>query len=184
MIIREIPLPGATLMATEPFNDNRGTFARFFCERELAHIMDDRRIVNVNYSLTRNAGAIRGMHFQRHPHQEMKLVRCIRGAVFDVVVDLREDSPTFLQWHGEILSAENMHMLCVPEGFAHGFQSLADDCELLYLTTSHYAPACEGGIRFDDPAIGIEWPLAVSDISRKDASHPLLECSPNPLGGA
>jgi hypothetical protein len=104
----------------------------------------------------------------------MKLVRCLRGSVFDVLIDLRPESPTFLQWHGEILSAANLKMLCVPEGFAHGFQVLEPDSELLYLTTAFYVPDAEGGLRYDDPAVGIEWPLTVTEISQRDASHPYL----------
>jgi dTDP-4-dehydrorhamnose 3,5-epimerase len=183
MIIRNLPLHGAVLIEAIPFQDDRGIFSRFFCDRELATVMDNRRIVNVNYSLTRTAGTVRGMHFQKNPHQEMKLVRCIRGTVFDVIIDIRKDSPTFLQWHGESLSAENMRMLCVPEGFAHGFQAQVDDSELLYLTTNYFAPNFEGGIRFDDPSINIHWPLTVTELSQKDASHPILGSEPDPLRG-
>jgi len=175
MIIQNLPLADAVLVDAEPFSDIRGIFSRFFCSRELAPVLGDRHIVNVNYSLTSMKGSIRGMHFQRKPHQEMKLVRCIRGAVYDVIVDIRPDSPTFLQWYGEMLSSNNMKMLVVPEGFAHGFQTLENDSELLYLATAHYEPSAEGGLRFDDSALGIQWPLVVGDISEKDASHPLIE---------
>jgi dTDP-4-dehydrorhamnose 3,5-epimerase len=115
------------------------------------------------------------MHFQYPPHQEMKLVRCLRGAVFDVLVDLRPESPSFLMWHGEVLSAANMKMLCLPEGFAHGFQVLEPDSEMLYLHTAFYAPEAQGGLRYDDPALGIDWPLEVTEISRRDALHPYLK---------
>ncbi len=181
MIIRPLPIDTATLIEAEPFEDHRGLFARFFCAQELAQILGERQIVNVNFSCTRQAGAVRGMHFQFAPHQEMKLVRCIRGAVFDVLVDLRPSSPTFLKWHGEVLSAANLRMLCVPEGFAHGFQALEPDSEVLYLTTAFYQPDAEGGLRYDDPALGIEWPREVTDISRKDAAHPLLQPGQQPL---
>lgn len=181
MIIHRLPLNAAFLIEAEPFADHRGLFARFFCTRELAQVFGERQIVNVNFSRTCQAGAVRGMHFQLPPHQEMKLVRAIRGAVFDVLVDLRPESPTFLQWHGEVLSAANLKMLCVPEGFAHGFQALEPDSEVLYLTTAYYAPDAEGGLRYDDPALGIKWPLEVTEVSRKDAAHPLLKPGRQPL---
>lgn len=174
MIIHPLPIEGSALIEAEPFQDHRGLFARFFCTRELGQLFGERQIVNVNFSRTLRAGAIRGMHFQYPPHQEMKLVRCLRGAVFDVLIDLRPDSPTFLKWHGEILSAANLKMLCLPEGFAHGFQALEPDSELLYLHTAFYAPEAQGGLRYDDPAVGIEWPLEVTEISERDASHPHL----------
>lgn len=181
MLIRHLPLSPAAIADVEPFRDHRGLFARFFCRRELDSIVGDRSIVNVNFSSTCRKGAIRGMHFQRYPHQEMKLVRCIRGVLYDVIVDLRKDSPTFLKWHGEILSPENMRMICVPEGFAHGFQALEANSEVLYLTTAFYCPQAEGGIRFDDPAVGIEWPVEASDVSPKDASHALISDNANLL---
>jgi len=181
MIIHPLPIDGAALIEVEPFQDHRGLFARFFCTRELGRLFGERQIVNVNFSRTLQTGAIRGMHFQYPPHQEMKLVRCIRGAVFDVLIDLRPESPYFLKWHGEILSAANMKMLCLPEGFAHGFQALEPASEMLYLHTAFYAPDAQGGLRYDDPAVGIDWPLEVTEISRKDASHPLLTQGPNSL---
>ena len=182
MIIHRLPLADAAVIDAEPFLDHRGTFARFFCSREMEALVGDRQIVNVNFSHTSRRGAIRGMHFQRPPNQEMKLVRCIRGAVYDVIVDLRRESSTFLAWHGEILSAENMKMLCVPEGFAHGFQTLEEDSELLYLTTAFYAPESEVGVRYDDPSVGIRWPLGVTEVSDKDAAHPLFLADPSPQG--
>jgi len=175
MKIADLELPGAALIDAEPFHDNRGVFSRFFCAHELRNVLGDRSIVNVNFSRTLAKGTIRGMHFQRPPHAEMKFVRCIRGRIFDVIVDMRDDSATFMQWHGEMLSAENMRMLVVPEGFAHGFQALEDDSELLYLTTAFYNASAEGGLRYNDPLLGIRWPLPVESISEKDASHPLLE---------
>jgi dTDP-4-dehydrorhamnose 3,5-epimerase len=184
MIIHELPLAGAALVAAQPFSDDRGVFSRFFCSRELAPLIGPREIVNVNFSRTSRKGSLRGLHFQRAPHREMKLVRCLRGSVYDVIVDLRRESATFLQWHGEILSAENHLMLVVPEGFAHGFQALDDESELLYLTTAFYEAGAEGGVRYDDPALSLAWPLPVADISGKDAGHPLLGDAPDPLGGA
>lgn len=175
MKIVDLELSGAALIDAEPFHDNRGVFSRFFCAHELGTLLGERSIVNVNFSRTLTKATIRGMHFQRPPHAEMKFVRCIRGRIFDVIVDMRDDSATFMRWHGEMLSAENMRMLVVPEGFAHGFQALEDDSELLYLTTAFYHASAEGGLRYNDPLLGIRWPLPVASISEKDASHPLLE---------
>ena len=175
MIIRQVPIAGAVLVDSEPFSDHRGVFSRFFCSRELAPVLGNRQIVNVNFSRTTRKGSIRGLHYQRLPYQEMKLVRCLRGAVYDVIVDIRQDSPTFLSWYAEILSSINMKMLVVPEGFAHGFQTIEDDSELLYLSTAFYESGAEGGLRYNDPVLGIEWPLAIGDISEKDASHPMLD---------
>lgn len=174
MIIEKIPLDGAAVIDSEPFIDHRGAFARFFCEEELGEIIGERRIVNVNFSRTNQKGAIRGLHFQYPPKAEMKLVRCIRGAVYDVIVDIRRDSPTYLQWFGIELSGENMKMLCVPEGFAHGFQVLEDFSEMLYLHTEFYSREHEGGLRYSDPLLVIEWPLEATDISERDRYHPLL----------
>jgi dTDP-4-dehydrorhamnose 3,5-epimerase len=174
MIIERAPLEGAAIIHAELFSDHRGTFSRFFCERELKEILGERRIVNVNFSRTRQKGAIRGLHFQYPPKEEMKLIRCIRGAVLDVIVDIRKNSPTFLQWFGIELSAENMLMLCVPEGFAHGFQVLEDESEMIYLTTELYYPEYEGGLRHSDPDLHITWPLKPTDISMKDREHGLV----------
>jgi dTDP-4-dehydrorhamnose 3,5-epimerase len=174
MQFEETPLKGCYLIRTTPSVDHRGVFARFFCERELAQIIGDRRIVNVNLSRTMEKGSIRGMHFQRFPDTEMKFVRCIKGKVFDVVVDLRNDSPTYLHWYGVELSAENMDMFAIPEGFAHGFQALENDVEILYLVTAFYSPCCEGGVNHADPQIGIRWPLPITEISERDLHFPYL----------
>ncbi|HKI80150.1 MAG TPA: dTDP-4-dehydrorhamnose 3,5-epimerase [Pseudodesulfovibrio sp.] len=171
MIKKSLELNGLYLLETEPFKDHRGQFARLFCARELAEIGLDKPIAQINHSLTRTKGTIRGMHFQLPPHAEIKIVRCLRGACFDVAVDLREDSPTYLRWHGERLTDKNNRALLIPEGFAHGFQTLEPDTELLYFHTEFYTPDSESGVRYDDPAIGIAWPLPVCDISDKDKSH-------------
>lgn len=175
LTISETPLKGLYIVETNAFVDYRGAFARWFCEEELAEVLGKRHIKNVNFSRTVKKGSIRGMHFQKPPHAEMKLVRCIRGRIQDVVVDIRAGSPTFLQHYSVELSAENMKMFAVPEGFAHGFQSLEDDSEIMYLVTEFYAPESEAGLRFSDPALNIEWPLPVTDISAKDAAHPLVD---------
>lgn len=174
MRINKLPLEDAFVIEPEPFTDARGIFARVFCQHELQNILHDKNIVQINHSLTRQKGAIRGMHFQRPPKAEIKIVKCLRGSVFDVIIDLRHNSPTLLQWHGEILSAENMKMMYIPEGFAHGFQILEENTELLYFHTEFYSPENEGAVRYDDPFVNIQWPLEVTDISEKDRNHPLL----------
>jgi dTDP-4-dehydrorhamnose 3,5-epimerase len=174
--VRIVPtaIEGAAILETDAVQDHRGAFARLFCASELASVIGDREIVQVNHSLTRAIGAVRGMHFQRAPHAEMKIVRCLRGRVFDVAIDLRAGSPTFLRWVSCELSASNRHALVVPEGCAHGFQVLEPDSELLYLHTAYYAREAEGGIRHDDARVGIAWPLPATDLSERDRGHPLL----------
>ena len=167
-------IAGVTSIATGWVQDARGAFARLFCEQELAPWLDGRRIVQINHSLTHAVGTVRGLHFQHAPHAETKLVRCLRGRVWDVVVDLRRGSPTFLRWHAEELSAGNARMLLVPEGCAHGFQVLEADSELLYLHSAAYTASAEGGLRHDDPALAITWPLPPQGLSERDRQHPLL----------
>jgi dTDP-4-dehydrorhamnose 3,5-epimerase len=174
MKIFRTPLQDAFVLEPEPFVDDRGKFSRIFCQQELRQIGHEKPIVQVNHSITRRKGAVRGMHFQFPPKAEIKIVKCLRGSVFDVIIDLRRDSPTFLQWYGEILSAENLKMIYIPEGFAHGFQTLEDNSELLYLHTEFYSPEYEEGVRYDDPRINISWMVEVTDISSRDQSHPLL----------
>jgi len=174
MKIFNLPLLGLNLIKATPFMDERGRFARLFCAKELQDAGIEMVIVQVNHSVTRKVGAIRGMHFQRPPHAEIKIVRCLRGKCFDVAVDLRPDSATYLKWHGEVLSGDDEKALRIPEGFAHGFQVLEENTELLYFHSEYYAPRSEGGVRFDDPAIGINWPLPATDISARDKSYPLI----------
>lgn len=131
-------------------------------------------LVQVNHTLTRRRGTVRGMHFQWPPHAETKFVSCLAGEILDVAVDLRRHSPTFLRWHGEILSVANQRSLLIPEGFAHGFQALTDDCELLYLHTAAYAPGAEGALNALDPRLAIAWPLPVTDRSERDCLHALV----------
>lgn len=175
MNIHPTPLQGVFMVDTDPRLDQRGAFARFFCDRELALTLGSRRVVQINHSSTREIGAVRGLHYQHPPHSEMKFVRCLRGRVWDVAVDLRRSSPSFLHWHAEELSPERGTMLVIPEGCAHGFQVLEADSELLYLHTAHYEKSAEGGVRHDDPRLGIHWPLPVTDLSARDRSHPLLD---------
>jgi len=168
----ETDLDQAWLIEPEPVGDQRGSFARTFCEREFAKKGLEIRFVQHSVSHSRTAGTLRGMHFQRPPHEEVKLVRCIRGAIYDVIIDLRADSPTRGQWTGFELTDSNMRQLYIPAGFAHGFQTLCDDTEINYLISAFYAPEAASGLRYNDPAFGIEWPLAVSVISEKDRAWP------------
>ena len=157
--------------------DSRGSFSRFFSAEELKEILGQRNVVQINHSYTAKKGSIRGMHFQRQPHAEAKIVRCIRGRVWDVAVDLRPSSPSFLKWHGVELSAEAANFYLIPEGCAHGFQTLTDDCELLYLHTASYAPQSEGGVSFDDPKLGIKWPLPAIELSERDLNWDKIDSS-------
>ena len=173
--IRETQLLDVRVVESETLNDHRGAFRRLFCSHELRVILGERSVVQINQSRTHALGAVRGLHYQRTPYAEMKLVRCLRGRVWDVALDLRAGSPTLLQWHGEELSAENARMLVIPEGCAHGFQVLEPNSELLYLHTMYYTPDAEAGVRFDDPLADIRWPLAAVDLSMRDLQHALLE---------
>ena len=168
------PIGGLISVERQCAQDQRGFFSRFFCAQELADAGFDRPIAQINHTLTRRRGTVRGLHFQYPPHAEDKLVSCIRGRVFDVAVDLRRGSATFLAWHGEILSVKNGGGLLIPRGFAHGFQALEDDCELLYLHSAPYDAEAEGALNARDPRLSIEWPLAFTDISDRDSTHPLI----------
>jgi dTDP-4-dehydrorhamnose 3,5-epimerase len=165
------PLKDSYIITLDTIQDSRGWFARVYCKDEFKQIGHDKEWVQLNHSFTSAKGALRGMHFQYPPFREVKMVRCIAGAVYDVIIDLREDSPTFLQHIGVELSAANKLMLYIPEGFAHGFQALTADCELLYHHSEFYTPGSEGGIKYNDPKINIAWPLPVTDISERDNKH-------------
>ena len=168
-------LNGSFTIQLDPINDERGWFARYFCKKEFSTIGHEKEWVQMNHSFSLKKGTLRGMHFQKPPHSEVKLVRCIQGSVFDVIIDLRKDSPTFLKWFGTELSAENKLMMYIPEGFAHGFQTLEDNSGLLYMHTAYYSPEAEDGLRYNDPQVNISWPLEISEISMRDNSHDLLE---------
>lgn len=174
MIFTETPLRGAHVIEPVPHADSRGRFARVWCRREFLANGIDVDLVQANLSINPHKGTLRGMHFQYPPHAEAKLVRCQRGAVFDAIVDLRRDSAAHGRWFGTTLSADNGRMLYVPEGFAHGFQTLVDDTEITYLVSNYYAPAAAAGVRHDDPDLAIDWPLPVSRISDQDRSWPSL----------
>jgi dTDP-4-dehydrorhamnose 3,5-epimerase len=169
--IQATPLPGLHVIVRKVLGDSRGYLERMFCMAELKDIFGERSIVQINHTLTQNMGTVRGMHFQHAPHTEMKFVSCLRGSVFDVAVDLRQSSPTFLHWHAELLSADNYKTLAIPEGFAHGFQTLTNDCEMLYLHTAEYAPYAEAGLNPQDAKLAIAWPLPVVEMSPRDAAH-------------
>lgn len=158
MIFNETKLAGAFVIEQELFEDVRGFFARSWSEREFAAAGLDARLAECNISFNYRRGTLRGMHFQREPRAQAKLVRCTMGAIYDVIIDLRPESPTFRQWTGAELTAENRRMLFAPEGFAHGFQTLADRTEVFYQMSTPFAPEYAGGVRWDDPAFGIEWP--------------------------
>lgn len=171
MIFSPTPLTGSFIIEPKVFTDDRGWFARFYCKNDFKEIGHDKEWVQLNHSVTNKKGTVRGMHFQLDPFREIKMVKCIAGAVYDVIIDLRRDSSTFLKWFGVELSAGNKKMLYIPEGFAHGFQCLEADCELIYHHSEFYAPNSEGGIRYDDPMIKIKWPLPVTMLSPRDESH-------------
>jgi dTDP-4-dehydrorhamnose 3,5-epimerase len=181
LIFSETPLKGSFLVDLEPFRDERGWFARTYCKKEFKEIGHTCEWVQLNHSYTKIKGTIRGMHFQPPPYSEIKLVRCIAGAVYDVIIDIRKGSPTFLHFFGTELSSGNKKMIYIPEGFAHGFQTLTDDCELIYHHSQFYRSGVEGGIRYDEPAINISWPLPVRFISPRDVSHPFLNTNFNGL---
>lgn len=174
IVARDLPLPGLKCLERIPIEDARGSLQRLYCADFLAGIGVVKTLAQINLTRTNRRGTVRGMHFQQQPHMEAKIVTCLRGEVFDVAVDLRKGSPTFLEWHGEILAPGLRNSLVIPEGFAHGFQALGDDCEMLYLHTAAYCAEAEGGVRPLDPMLGISWPLDVTEISDRDACHPLL----------
>jgi len=169
-----IPIAGGCLIGIEPRFDQRGMFARAFCAQEFAAHGLEISFVQANISTSKRSGTVRGMHFQREPHAEVKLVRCTKGAIYDVIVDMREASETRFGWFGAELSEDNGLTMYVPKGFAHGYQTLTDGATAFYMVSAFYAPESEGGLRFDDPKLSIEWPRAVADISDKDATWPLL----------
>lgn len=172
MKFAQTDLPGVLVIELERREDERGYFARMFCEKELADRGLVGRIQQANTGFSPRAGTLRGMHFQLPPHAEVKIVRCLRGSVFDVAVDLRHDSPTYCRWTGATLTAESGTMLYVPEGFAHGYLTLVPDTELAYFTSAPYAPGAARGVRYNDPAFSIDWPARIGVVSKADLSWP------------
>lgn len=173
--VADLPLAGLKLVERQRLGDSRGFLSRLFCAEELAAAGWVKPIAQINHTCTARRGTVRGMHFQHPPHAEMKLVSCIRGEVWDVAVDVRGDLPTFLYWHAERLSADNGRALLIPEGFAHGFQALTDDVELLYCHSAAYSPSAEAGLNPQDARLAIAWPLSITELSARDADHPLIE---------
>jgi dTDP-4-dehydrorhamnose 3,5-epimerase len=172
--ISDTPLAGLKLIERQPIGDARGFLSRLFCRDELYAAGWTKPIAQINHTLTVHKGAVRGMHFQRPPHAEMKLISCLRGAVWDVAVDIRRGSSTYLQWYAVQLSADNYNSFLIPEGIAHGFQALTDNVELLYCHSKAYAPQAESGINPQDEQLSISWPLPVAELSKRDAEHRLL----------
>jgi dTDP-4-dehydrorhamnose 3,5-epimerase len=171
MIFTETSLKNSFIIDIKPFEDDRGWFVRTFCKNEFSKINHTKDWVQLNHSFTTKKGTIRGMHYQLPPFSEIKLVRCVAGVVFDVIIDIRKNSPTFLQWVGVELSAENRKMIYIPEGFAHGFQTLTDNCELIYHHSEFYRPNTESGLIYNDGALEIKWKLPLTEISDRDKNH-------------
>jgi len=167
-------LEGLHLIKRNSIADSRGSFERMFCQDELNSFLHSKTIQQVNRSFTVLEGTVRGMHFQHPPHSETKIVSCLKGRVWDVAIDLRRGSPTFLQWHGEVLDEKNCRSIIIPEGFAHGFQTLEANCVMLYFHTAVYETASESAINALDPRIGIEWPKQIAERSERDMNHPML----------
>ncbi len=178
MIFHKTGLKDAYLIELEKRGDDRGFFARTMCREEFAARGLDTVYVQQNTSFSVHKGTLRGMHYQLPPYTEAKLVRCIKGAIVDIIVDLRRDSPSYLKHESFALDDESRRQLYVPRGFAHAFQAVSDNVEVSYLVSAPYVPSAERGLRYNDPALGIEWPLPVTVISEKDASWPLLEHEP------
>lgn len=174
LIIEDLPIADLKVAYRKPVADSRGFLERIYCRDIFDAAGINESLSQINLTLTKRCGAVRGMHYQVEPYAEDKVVTCIRGKIFDVAVDLRQDSPTFLKWHAEILSPDLNKSYIIPKGFAHGFQALTDDCELLYLHTVPYHAEAEGGISPVDSLLDIKWPLPISDISDRDKSHPAL----------
>ena len=168
------PLEGLLVLQRKPLGDERGYLERLYCQQELQSTLKDRQIKQINHTLTEKKGTVRGMHFQYPPHAETKFVSCIRGEVYDLAIDLRKGSPTYLHYHAEILTEENHKTLVIPEGFAHGFQTLTKNCEMLYFHTEEYAADAEGAINAIDPVLDIKWPLDIQEISDRDRTHPMV----------
>jgi dTDP-4-dehydrorhamnose 3,5-epimerase len=172
--VTDLPLAGLKLVERQRLGDARGFLSRLFCAEELGAAGWSQPIVQINHTYTAQRGTVRGLHFQRPPHAEMKLVSCIRGEVWDIAVDVRAGSKTFLHWNAERLSADNRRALLIPEGFAHGFQALTDDVNLLYCHSAAYTAAAEAGVNAKDPMLAIVWPLQITELSSRDAQQPML----------
>jgi dTDP-4-dehydrorhamnose 3,5-epimerase len=175
MIFKETTLAGAYVVEPERINDDRGFFARVWCKNELGRLGLTTELKQSNVGFNYRKGTLRGLHFQKAPYAETKILRCTRGAIFDVIVDLRTASATYKNWFGVELSADNCKLIYVPEGFGQGYMTLADDTEINYHTSQAFAPTAASGVRFDDPAFGIQWPMAATVISEQDRNWPLMD---------
>lgn len=171
----ETSIKDLKVVQRKPLGDSRGFLSRMFCAESFSAFGVNKPIAQINHTLTQKKGTVRGLHFQYAPYAETKIVSCIKGEVYDVAVDLRKDSPTFLNWYGEILSADNQKSLLIPEGFAHGFQTLIDNCELIYLHTEAYQPSAEGALNVLDSRIKIDWPLPITELSERDQKHAMID---------
>ena len=171
----DTPLANLKVVQRKPLEDARGFLSRFYCAEEFKLFGLNEGISQINHTLTRKKGAVRGLHYQQPPHAEIKLVSCIKGEIFDVAVDLRKNSPTFLRWHAVVLSESNQRSLLIPEGFAHGFQTLTEDCELIYLHSAPYCKDAEAALNVIDPRVGIKWPLEIIELSERDRSHLMIK---------
>lgn len=174
MRINKGKIDGIIIIELEPRSDERGFFVRNFCKNELEAFGISYPIAQINRSLTKTKGIIRGMHFQKSPKAEDKIVQCLRGAIYDVAIDLRPNSPTYGRWEAQELTEDNKKMFLVPKGFAHGFQAIADNCEIQYFVSEFYSPECESGVRWNDPKFNINWPIENPILSDKDKNWPLL----------
>jgi dTDP-4-dehydrorhamnose 3,5-epimerase len=173
--VTALPMAGLKLIERQRLGDSRGFLSRLFCARELAATGWHKPIAQINHTHTAQRGTVRGMHYQQPPYAEMKLVTCIQGEVWDVAIDLRAGSPTFLHWHAELLSADNQYAMLIPEGFAHGFQTLSDHVALLYCHTVPHNSAAEAALNAQDPRLAIQWPITITELSVRDTNHPLID---------
>ncbi len=175
MDLKSTNLEGVYVLHRQPISDSRGYFERIFCQKKLSAVLMDRTIRQINHTFTKGEGTVRGMHYQIPPHAEMKIVSCIRGDIFDVVVDIRRNSPTFLRHYATILSEKNFSSLVIPEGYAHGFQTLTPECEIIYLHTADYEPSSERGLNAVDTRLAIDWPIDIKNRSERDIRHVMLD---------
>ncbi len=174
LTIHDTHISGLRIIERHSFEDRRGYFERLYSHKEFDSLLQDRMIKQINHTFTRKKGTVRGLHYQHPPFSEVKIVSCLKGSVWDVAVDLRKKSPTFLQYHAIRMSEDDSISFWIPEGFAHGFQTLTHDCKMLYLHTKEYMPNSEGALNATDPKVKVEWPLKISDISDKDRGHPFI----------
>lgn len=174
-IITALPLEGLKLIERQRLGDGRGFLSRLFCAEDLVTAGWDKPIAQINHTYTAQRGTVRGMHYQQPPHAEMKLVSCLQGEVWDVALDLRTGSPTFLHWHAEVLSANNNRAMLIPEGFAHGFQTLSDDVQLIYCHSAAYSSEAEAALNAQDLSLAIKWPIVITELSIRDAKHPMID---------